>query len=267
MVRFLELGLSVAVLCALGGCGPDYSPNTYAAAAAQQAAKVERGVIVGFREVAISADGTVGTVTGGAAGGLVGAQAPGGGFASAIGALGGTVIGGIVGSTVEHATDDSRAFEYIVRQPNGDLVSVTQKDKEPLAIGLTVLVITGKQARVVPDYTVSVPVPSQAATTTEPAKPQTPVTATPLSAPAGGMAPPDPGKPPARGTPSVPVSLVPPAPDAGPAASSGRSPDTAPAAAPAAPSAAAAAPPTAAPSTAAPESPATGPVPPADAVK
>ncbi len=39
-------------------------------------------------------------------------------------------------------------------RPNGDLVSVTQKDKTPLVLGQKVLVIAGTQARVVPDYTV-----------------------------------------------------------------------------------------------------------------
>ena len=72
-------------------------------------------------------------------------------------ALGGSLIGGIAGSTVEHATSDTDAYEYIVRKPNADLVSVTQKDQTPLALGQKVLVIAGNQARVVPDYTVSLP--------------------------------------------------------------------------------------------------------------
>jgi outer membrane lipoprotein SlyB len=64
------------------------------------------------------------------------------------------LVGGLAGTTVEHVTGDTTAFEYIVRKPNGDLVSVTQKDKTPLALGQKVLVISGNQARVVPDYTV-----------------------------------------------------------------------------------------------------------------
>lgn len=142
------------MLAALGGCSPDYSPNTYSPAAVQQANKVDQGVIAGFREVAIKSDGTVGAVTGGAAGGVLGAQAPGGGINTALTAIGGTFIGGLVGTTVEHTTGDITAFEYLVRKPNGDLVSVTQKDVTPLAVGLKVLVIEGKQARVVPDYSV-----------------------------------------------------------------------------------------------------------------
>jgi outer membrane lipoprotein SlyB len=144
----------VVLLVALVGCGPDYSPNTYSSAAVQQANKVDQGLIAGFREVAIRADGTVGAVTGGAAGGVLGAQYPGGGINTALTAIGGTFIGGLVGATVEHTADDTKAFEYLVRKATGELISVTQRDVTPLSIGLKVLVIEGKQARVVPDYSV-----------------------------------------------------------------------------------------------------------------
>ncbi|MBN8872799.1 MAG: hypothetical protein J0H67_08185, partial [Rhodospirillales bacterium] len=144
----------LAVLLTLSGCGPNYSPDTYASNAVQQANKVEQGVVVGVRDVAVSASGTAGAVTGGAAGGIAGAQV-GTGTVSAFSALGGTLIGGLAGVATEHAVGDTRAFEYIVRKGNGDLVSVTQKDTTPLAIGQKVLVIAGNQARVVPDYTVN----------------------------------------------------------------------------------------------------------------
>jgi outer membrane lipoprotein SlyB len=56
--------ISVLVVAGLARCGPSYSPDTYASNAAQQAAKVEQGIVVGVRKVAVSASGTVGTVTG-----------------------------------------------------------------------------------------------------------------------------------------------------------------------------------------------------------
>jgi outer membrane lipoprotein SlyB len=152
----------VAVLAALAGCGRNYSPDTYASNAVQQANKAEQGLVVGVREVAVSAAGTVGTVTGAAAGGIAGSEAV-GGPVSAFTALGGTVLGGLAGNAAEHVVGDTKAFEYIVRKSNGDLVSVTQKDTTPLALGQKVLVIAGNQARVVPDYTIAiqqqVPVP------------------------------------------------------------------------------------------------------------
>jgi outer membrane lipoprotein SlyB len=146
---FLNLGL---ILTTVGACGPSYSPDTYASNAVQQANKVEQGMVVGVRSVGVSAAGTVGTLTGAAAGGIAGSQAV-AGPASAFTALGGSLVGGIAGSTVEHVTADTAAFEYIVRKVNGELVSVTQKDNVPLVLNQKVLVISGNQARVVPDYT------------------------------------------------------------------------------------------------------------------
>ena len=145
----------MALLAPLAACGPSYSPDTYASGAVQQAAKVEQGVVAGVRKVGVSADGTLGGATGAAAGGIAGAQAPGSGVRTALTALGGSVVGGLVGTGLERAAGDTTAWEYVVRKPNGELVSVTQRDAAPLALGQKVLVIAGPQARIVPDYTVA----------------------------------------------------------------------------------------------------------------
>ncbi len=152
ITRAIVSGFCAILIAALGGCGPDYSPNTYNGSAMQQANKVYAGIVIGYREVKISNDGTVGTVTGGAAGGILGAEANSPTVPTALMALGGTVVGGVVGATLEHATGDTTGWEYIVREPKGDLVSVTQREPKPIAIGQRVLVIEGKQARIVPDY-------------------------------------------------------------------------------------------------------------------
>jgi outer membrane lipoprotein SlyB len=167
------------LLAALAGCGPDYSANTYNTSAVQQANKVERGVIVGLRDVVISSKGTTGAVTGAAVGGVAGSQAPGGGVGSALGAIGGTLLGGIVGSSVEQASADQPAVEYVVEKPNHELISVTQKDEVRLPIGQRVLVIAGTQARIVPDYTIEIAPPKP------PAPPAVlPATLPPLAEPA-----------------------------------------------------------------------------------
>src|SRR5258707_14844273 len=72
LLHSVKFGLPGLMLAALAGCTPDYSPNTYASNAVQQANKVEPAVVAGFREVKISADGTGGAVTGGAARGILG---------------------------------------------------------------------------------------------------------------------------------------------------------------------------------------------------
>jgi outer membrane lipoprotein SlyB len=182
-----RFALCAALAASVAGCGPDYSPNTYASNAVQRANKVDQGILVGVREVGVSASGTTGAVVGAAAGGIAGSQV-GSGVGSAFGALGGSLVGGLAGSAAEHVSGDTRAFEYIVRKANGDLLSVTQRDELPLAVGQKVLVIAGDQARVVPDYTVPVETPpKQASTTTAPPPP--PVAAEPLAPPAPSDAP------------------------------------------------------------------------------
>lgn len=151
MPRFIQLPpYAVFGLFALAGCASDYSPNTYASNAVQYANKVEPGTVVGFRQVAISANGNIGAVTGGAAGGVLGLEYG----ANALAAVGGTAVGAMVGSALDHAAGDTTGWEYIVRKYNGDMLSVTQREKKPLELGQKVLVIIGPQARVVPDYSV-----------------------------------------------------------------------------------------------------------------
>lgn len=230
MMRFTRPGVVAAAVFAVAGCTPDYSPNTYDTAAVQQANKVDQGIVIGYRQVAISDDGTVGTVVGGAAGGILGAQTDSPTIPTALTALGGTVVGGLVGNTFQHAVGDTTGWEYIVREPKGDLVSVVQKEPKPIAIGQRVLVIEGKQARIVPDYAATaletppaVEKPKAAASATTAAAASTataisaaPPTAAPLSPPAQNSA----------AAPS-PATTAPPAPPA--TAATSPPPPTAPA--------------------------------------
>ena len=221
-MRHLPIALTAFIVVALAGCAPDYSPNTYGTNAVQQANKVESAVVIGFRQVKISASGTVGAVSGGAAGGVLGAQADASGIASALGAVGGTVVGGLVGTTIEHVAGDTTGWEYIVRKSNGDLLSVTQREPSPIPLGQKVLVITGNQARIVPDYSLALdptPAPSQGAEKTGAAE-KTGVKEAPAASPAPVAAahqtpsPPNEAAVPAAVTPAAastpaPVALAP----------------------------------------------------------
>jgi outer membrane lipoprotein SlyB len=158
-----RLLIAVLIPLALAGCGPSYSPDTYSSNAVQQANKVDTGVIVGVRPVAISAQGAVGATAGAAAGGVAGSEVGAAPVTRAMGAIGGSLLGGLAGLTAEHVVADTNGFEYIVKKPNGDLVSVAQKDEKPLRIGQKVLVIAGPQARIVPDYTVPFDAPAKPA--------------------------------------------------------------------------------------------------------
>jgi len=201
--------LALALLAGLAACGPDYSPDTYAGRAVQQANKVEQGTIVGVRPVQIAADGTAGATAGAAAGGVAGTRVSGSDITSAFGGIGGGLIGGLIGTATEKAVGNTNGFEYIVRKGNSELVSVAQKDQVPLALGQKVLVIAGAQARIVPDYTTPPEPPAVAAESRNaaPAPTHTPPAggtlqgAGPLPAPEAEALPP-PAAAPAAGTPA-----------------------------------------------------------------
>jgi len=210
-------GLPAAALVVgiLAGCTPNYSPNTYAATATQQANKVERAVVIGFRQVKISTSGTVGAVTGGAAGGVLGSQSGTFGINSALGAVGGTAIGSLLGTSIEHVTGDTTGWEYIVRKPDGELLSVTQREEKPIEIGQKVLVIAGSQARIVADYSTDpepAPTPAVKEAMKEEPKPAETVEARelPPPVPAESPAPAPTESVPDTGGPA-PIPLTPPA--------------------------------------------------------
>ena len=173
----------ILALLSLAACGPRYSPDTYATRAVQQANKVEQATVVGRRQVKVSAEGSTGAATGAAAGGVLGAQAPGAGIVSALGGVGGALVGGLVGTAAEHTVVDTRAYEYVVRTTKGDLLSVTQADATPLAIGQNVLLIAGNQARIVPDYTFEPAATAARAEAPRPAQAVPVATAEPAAAP------------------------------------------------------------------------------------
>jgi outer membrane lipoprotein SlyB len=243
LLRLIKFGLFAAIVPVLGGCAPDYSPNTYASSAVQQANKVEPGVVVGFREVAISASGTVGAVAGGAVGGVLGAQTGSSNVSTALGTVGGGMLGSIVGTTLEHATSDTTGWEYIVRKPNGEMLSVTQREEAPIPLGQKVLVITGAQARIIADYSVAAdPTPATAKDKPEATKPEAKESAdlkekagttTPPPAAATGSAPTADSTPTTGGAPTATPSTVTPA----PSPQSSPAPATTPAPAPATPAA------------------------------
>ncbi len=155
----LRLSPMLAAALLLAGCKDDYSPDTYATRAVQQANRVEQGTLIGVRRVTIRPDGSTGAAAGATAGGVIGGAgaAPTSGIGAALGAVGGALVGGIIGGTAERTTGETPATEYIVRKTNNELVSVTQRDERPLVLGMRVLVIGGNQARIVPDYTAQPP--------------------------------------------------------------------------------------------------------------
>jgi outer membrane lipoprotein SlyB len=123
----------------LGGCGPANVPGIPAAIAIPQAGNAEPGVIVGVRQVSAS---MAATVPGESRSGPKSLRA----FAALHWAA--------VGAATERPDPGAASVEYIVRKASGGLISVTQKDKSPLVLGQTVLVVAGNQALIVANDTV-----------------------------------------------------------------------------------------------------------------
>jgi outer membrane lipoprotein SlyB len=164
------LALATA-LTLLAGCAPSLTPDIYATRAVQQANRVEQGVVVQVRRVRVEAEGSTGAAAGAGIGAAAGGAATvGNSFVRTLGAIGGGVVGGLVGSATERVAGDTPAHEYIVRRGDGVLLAVTQQDAVPLALGQRVLVITGSQARVIPDETLPPEPPECAAASAPPAR-------------------------------------------------------------------------------------------------
>ncbi|HEV2674912.1 MAG TPA: hypothetical protein VGV37_10255 [Aliidongia sp.] len=141
-----------AVALMLSACQHGYSPDRYSTASMQQATKVDRAVVQSVRLVDVDGTAGAGALVGGAAGGIGGASFGSGG-GSAAAALGGVLVGAAIGALVEKSATETQAFEYIVMKQSGDLMSVTQKDAQPLAVGQKVMLIYGIKARLIPDTT------------------------------------------------------------------------------------------------------------------
>ena len=140
-------------------CSPSLSPDVYTTRSAGQARTVTKGVIVSFQPVTVSNDfnaqgsgGGAGTFAGAALGGIAGSQIGGSVAANAAGAVGGAVLGGIIGNVAEKKLTQQTAIQYVIKRPNGSLISVVQGPEPQLSRGQHVLVIYGSnRTRVIPD--------------------------------------------------------------------------------------------------------------------
>lgn len=144
------VGLSLLLL---GGCA-DLSPNTYSAGEVGQINQVVPATIVSMRPVKIQAtSGGVGTLVGAGAGAVAGSTIGGGDTAHLLGGIGGAVIGGLAGNAIEKGISKKQGMEYVLRTKSGKLLTVTQTQDLQLGVNQKVLIIYGKQTRIVPDNT------------------------------------------------------------------------------------------------------------------
>jgi outer membrane lipoprotein SlyB len=107
--------------------------------------------VVSYREVDVDDPALgLGTAAGATAGGIAGAQI-GKGSGSAVAALGGVLVGGAIGYLLDQEMGATKAFEYILEKKNGNLMTLAQKQDNPIPKGTKVFILYGVKARVIPE--------------------------------------------------------------------------------------------------------------------
>ncbi len=143
--------LAVSGPMALSGCyTPSSSGSVYSAGQARNEQTVRLGVVESVRQVTIQGTpGELGTLAGGALGGIAGSTVGGGNRGAAVGTILGAVGGGIAGSAIERNVTQKKGLEITVKLDNGELRAITQEADEEFRPGERVrLVSSGGVTRV-----------------------------------------------------------------------------------------------------------------------
>ncbi|WCL55717.1 glycine zipper domain-containing protein [Gimibacter soli] len=150
--RSLAAALLVPAVIGLGACATAPDSKTYSSSAAGQVQHAERGTVESVRQVQISGPKKgYGGLAGAGIGGATGAAIGGHGEGAVAGAIAGALIGGLIGNDVEKKSGNRTGYEYIVKTENGGLVTLVQADDVPLQPGAPVVILYGREARLVLD--------------------------------------------------------------------------------------------------------------------
>ena len=141
--------VAVAAMLALGACAPQNTNTTYTGADIGRSAEVSYGVIVSMRPVTVQGGRSgVGTLGGAAAGATAGSFIGGDPRTHILGAIGGAIVGGIAGTAVESSVTTGQAVEFIIRQDNGQTISVVQTNEEGFRPNERVVLTRGARTRI-----------------------------------------------------------------------------------------------------------------------
>ena len=92
-------------------------------------------------------------MAGATVGGLAGSTLGGNTATRALGALGGAVVGGLVGHGTENLITSGSASEFIIQPDKGEPYAVVQVNDEDLKAGERVLILDSGKVRIVRDQT------------------------------------------------------------------------------------------------------------------
>ena len=134
----------VAVSALITGCASTTSGSVYSGGQAGREQTVRMGVVESVRQVTIEGSKSgVGTLAGGAIGGVAGSNIGGGNRGSAVGTILGAVAGGLAGNAIEQGTTKKQGLEITVKLDNGELRAITQDADESFRPGERVRLLSG----------------------------------------------------------------------------------------------------------------------------
>lgn len=140
----LTISAIVAASALISGCASTSSGSVYSSGQARQEQTVRMGVVESVRQVTIEGSNSgVGTLAGGAIGGVAGSNIGGGNRGSAVGTILGAVAGGLAGKAIEEGTTKKPGLEITVKLDNGQLRAVTQDADESFRPGERVRLLSG----------------------------------------------------------------------------------------------------------------------------
>ena len=142
---------TICIALLLAGFADNINSDHYTTAATGKVSTVAQCTVLNVRQVSVdSGDTTAGTMLGGIAGGVAGSTIGHGRSANTLGAIGGALLGGLVGSATQKGLSSQTGLEYIVKLDNGQAISITQGNSQPLMVGQRCLVLYGNPSRIIP---------------------------------------------------------------------------------------------------------------------
>jgi outer membrane lipoprotein SlyB len=142
----LSLILSTAMLSA---CQSNINADHYSTNEVGRVSTVSQCTVMSVRYVGVNNDSGAGTLVGSVAGGIAGSTIGGGRTAHTLGAVGGALLGGMIGDATEQGLSSQTAIEYVLRLDNGQVISVTQGTNGALGVGQRCMVLFGNPTRVI----------------------------------------------------------------------------------------------------------------------
>lgn len=140
---------TVVPVVMLAACQADIDSYQYGTSAVGQANAAAQCRVINVRPVKVKSDNELGTLIGGAAGGVAGYGIGGDSTAHWLGSIGGAVLGGIAGNAAQGALSSQNAYEYIVELNNGQIMTITQGTDTLLSPGQRCMLLYGNPARLI----------------------------------------------------------------------------------------------------------------------